>query len=537
MESISHHIFLFPFTIDIKENTTNFLDDVEKSLLKAKWLSHPFIPSKKRTNYSEYFYFHPFARNAIFDKGEKTPEDQEQPIIKYYYQKTGKNACFRLFIKGKEEPYELTIKRISLRVYETQIGIMSFELENTRYKDIEDILLINDFGKRIYPQFLDKKDGVESPKYVFLANKVEFKIDDNTSYIEDFCETSFLKDHIVVANYIQQLLGQDFSTNKKEKTPYVYSPTIDDRMYVICWFGSNEFSRQLVPIISHNNHSYQYSDLWYRYIFHDGKSLNCKNFKMKQNLIKKATYERWAEYGTFYGISRYGWVCVTENFENNFIKLHMRKQYAQMAVLLLAQRASILRFSQRVSAISSEIKEMKSDKMKKISQKVSDLHAAYICFVNRMWFTEVSPQEQGIEMYEQAVQNMRLKEDMYDLKNEIKELHEYTSNALERETNSQMYILTILGALFLPLMLLTGFFGMNLSFINDNHILSLLPSFLKEDYGNICVSVISLVLFLTFILIIYNRIRAYINFLKEQDENILKHLKLKYFVFTPKKKT
>lgn len=73
-------------------------------------------------------------------------------------------------------------------------------------------------------------------------------------------------------------------------------------------------------------------------------------------------------------------------------------------------------------------------------------------------------------MYDMALESMGLSKQVSELQNEIKELYEFVSMSMDRKSNEQMGILTILGALFLPVMVLTGFFGMNLRFIEDKNI-------------------------------------------------------------------
>jgi len=291
------------------------------------------------------------------------------------------------------------IRNISLRIYETQIGILSLELANETYDKLDDIIKINDFGKRIYPQYLDAAKGIEGTKESFLANRIEFILNGKYSHelYDDTC--TFRKKHIVLARFISTLLGEHIFSCKQESDKYTIYPTIDDRMYVVCWFGSDADAYRFRQKHLGGKYAYESSSEWYRYIFHDGKSPNCQHDKMRQRLIENNTYERWADYGTLYGISRYGLVCVSDHsgFSNNVLAIHMRKQYAQMAVLLLSQRASILRFLQKVSDISNQIKKVETGQespkeMKEITKTVAKLHADYIRFVNRMWFTEITPQ-------------------------------------------------------------------------------------------------------------------------------------------------
>ncbi len=356
--------------------------------------------------------------------------------------------------------------------------MLSLELANRAYEEMDDMLKINDFGRRIYPQFLGDR-GIEDTKGAFLPERVTLKLGEQ-EISEPFDDAGrFRKDHPVVARYISELLGDRFTTDpdrhKKQPGTLLYRPTIDDRMYVVCWYGSDDWSSRLKWKRRDGDHNYLHSEMWYRFIFFDGNDLTCQHPEMRTDLIRNATYERWADYGTFFGISRYSLVCITDSeFGYSLLRQHMRRHYGQMAALLLAQRASILRFSDEVTRISRRIKGLSRlkgsayrESVKNIQRDVEPLHADYIRFVNRMWFTEVTPQEQGIEMYNKATETMHLKADMAELKGEIKELYEFISMLQDRTTNRQVSKQTILGTIFLPMVVLTGFFGMNLLIIDN----------------------------------------------------------------------
>jgi len=88
-------------------------------------------------------------------------------------------------------------------------------------------------------------------------------------------------------------------------------PVIDDRMYTLCWYENDEFSK-LMKVRNRRSYAYEDSDDWYRFVFVDGDDSCCKNIDMRRDLIRKATYARWVEYGTLFGISRYSFVALTE---------------------------------------------------------------------------------------------------------------------------------------------------------------------------------------------------------------------------------
>lgn len=78
------------------------------------------------------------------------------------------------------------------------------------------------------------------------------------------------------------------------------------------------------------------------------------------------------------------------------------------------------------------------------------------------------PQEQGIEMFEMAQKSMLLPEQVADLTARIKELYDFVDLASERETSKTINVLSIVGALFLPLSLLTGIWSINLFSVKNS---------------------------------------------------------------------
>ena len=149
-------------------------------------------------------------------------------------------------------------------------------------------------------------------------------------------------------------------------------------------------------------------------------------------------------------------MMLTDN--NDFVRQnllpHIQTMYSQIVILALAQRASILRFSDEVAYVSRL-----TDKG---SNKISALYKNYIKFVNKIYFREVTAQEQGIELYDKLLNHMRIKEDIKDMDNEIAELHNYASLMVEEKTTRWLTAITIIGFLFLAPTFITGFFGMNI---------------------------------------------------------------------------
>jgi len=457
----SYHNFLFPFRFDkvindIKDRhefykTNDFSnrvvidDEFKKSLEKDNWQYEKF-EIKNNLDYNEIVYFYDFVKDSLFNTAEF-----KKNATSYYFEKILKKEEQYIITLANGKSFELSLTGINLRIFDTGVGILSFELENHKYQHIKDILLINEYGRRIYPEFLGEGFSISDTQNVFLAQSIEVM-----GIKEDFTK-DYKQYDIQLANFIVDILGKTFTTSKKDKDKYFIQPLFDDRMFTICWYGNDKVSK-----IKQN---YIKSELWYKFVYLDGQSLTVQDEDMQENLIEKVTYSRWKNYGTLYGITRYSFVCLSSSLEtlknNNadFILNHIKTMYFQMVILSLALRASIIRFSDEVTAIS-DIEESKDISL--ITQKISNLYKNYLRFKNKLYFKEITPQEQGIEIYDKMRDIMRIDSDIGDLSMEIQTLNSYAFILEEKEEKEQMNKLTKLGTIFLPPTLIAGIFGMNI---------------------------------------------------------------------------
>ncbi|WP_027340307.1 hypothetical protein [Halonatronum saccharophilum] len=296
----------------------------------------------------------------------------------------------KIYLVDKKD-YSLDIAGITLRTYSSGVGILSFHLENNKYTNENDVLKINDFGRRIYPQYLPLGDVKKS----FLAYELEIQFNENSPKPERFeyfsNDEKVENNPIKLSNTIMELLGDEFTDDKNEtQEKILVTPIIDDRMFVVSWYGNNDkikylggditryYNRNYVNYLNKNGeYSYLEDPFWYKYIFVDADSVTCQSNLMMKNLLKNQTYDRWINYGTLYGVSRYSFVILSSNLNTlringaEYIFNHIKTMYYQMAVLALMQRASILRFSSEASYISNLLDETGS----KAVERIRELHS------------------------------------------------------------------------------------------------------------------------------------------------------------------
>ncbi len=210
----SRHIFIFPFQWDCIESSSGRkedssygrrtdLDTFDRFFLQVSPLRRRYFEIGEYTeHYNEYVYFHPFARKALYGTRENKSV--------YFYKLEVEGGSYHIEINtgSISVTYELKLESISLHAYETGVGIVSFSLYNDKYIEEEDILRINDFGRRLYPQYMDSENRLAA-KSTFLANSISGNLGDMNFY-DDYSQFVERVDHRAIflpPDHIRQVFG------------------------------------------------------------------------------------------------------------------------------------------------------------------------------------------------------------------------------------------------------------------------------------------------------------------------------------------
>jgi Mg2+ and Co2+ transporter CorA len=102
---------------------------------------------------------------------------------------------------------------------------------------------------------------------------------------------------------------------------------------------------------------------------------------------------------------------------------------------------------------------MNDNKRISLSERVSSLYKQYLQFVNRIYFREVTAQEQGIELYNMLQKHMQIERNVKDLDAEIEELHSYVTMIEQQKQSRNIELLTVIGALFILPTFLISYIG------------------------------------------------------------------------------
>lgn len=520
MDPISIHAFMLPLrwdcitrTIpggasysDIPFDDRTSLETFHKHLVETKWKRQFYrigglTEEEAVRNYNELTYFHHYCWPVLYDLQEFSEKDESQVskrnVVLYYEYEIprGGTNIYEIHIKGQEEPYRLRLDGISMHVFNTGVLILTYNCSNFEYAAKEDILRINEVGRRIYPQFLSvEKDRsiVDRVKDTFLAERIKLIIGGETLAEETFCHyqcadnlrlpewagEEYRPGRVIVApNFLTKLFPDTlgYGDNVVEKGHIRIKRITDDRMFFQCWYGDNVLARLLGQQSRHKRpeelvFDYETSAWWYSFVFGDKGGPSIANLRKMRQDLKACTYDRWVNYGTLFGLTRDSFVAVSSELKslrnNNApdLSVHMRSMYYQIAVLSLAQRATVLKFSAEVSMLADLAKKDETDAV----DRIKSLYLNYIEFINKMYFREVTSQIQGIELYNKFQEQMDLPRDVKDLDSEIEELHRFANLLVQEKEAKQAKRLTILASIFLPSTLIASILGMNALDLQSN---------------------------------------------------------------------
>jgi hypothetical protein len=611
----SYHIFSYTFTFDGEsQKLIDQIKTISNCSSKGHWIDQS--PSTYYT-YNEKNYFHPFCQ----EEGHKLTSYFEfvgparQMIYEIVLLTTEKDKDLPKKDQIKKKTYSLLIEKVTLSINALGAGILSFHLINPINTTKEsrntpkDVLLINQFGRRLYPPFFDlhpennitKFPSSSIPKELIIEDDIDrallgsqmkelpisISIKSNNWREENGTSSNSIpgKGIALGTNILRHLVSEkpmeglsiteDFRSYIKRELENPgdvsgigkirsngiikhFLPVnlinnkglIDDRMFVTCWFGSEQLdlssagrfytkkmenedfkfvlsdicqsqpsavdaslmSGPLKPRLSHQENQgpgYLRNDFWYQYVFVDGGGRTCQNEAMQQKLMNSHTYARWLGHKTLFGITQYSFVCMTSSQERlnspevnaSFLVDHVRTIYFRMVCQCLMQRALILKFSEDATRISHSIwkdNRQKNKILKKgsILKVLDDLMIDYNSFINQVYFREVTSQDQGLEMYDMLQTHMQIEHQAKELQIEINESHRQVENLRNKQSNEFKDILEILGILLVVPTLVFELLHTELLGIHEVNIKNFSDSYKNHDL----IAVVSTILFLIIVL-------------------------------------
>ena len=307
----SSHIFLLPFKFLVKENNNKKKEncnDLFIDYMKGKW-KNEIVETKEETDlrirtekvalYNEKKYYHDFVHPVLYsDCGNNNSEkdkSNDNPLINCFSKKVG--LIYRITVKRKksslshtakdneskmseyeDHAIDLNIEKVTLDLFKDGIGVFSFHLNyypesSLKEKDkLGNVLLINQFGRRLYPPFLDLRyndfniaeintelDGtkhrelaesisiIDGKEILISENWNDFQVRLNESYEINF--STYIPKHILYFLNLEELENKYwFEYSEKgaypEKNEITMQLVLDDRMFVMSWLGAEQLTEK-----------------------------------------------------------------------------------------------------------------------------------------------------------------------------------------------------------------------------------------------------------------------------------------------------
>lgn len=365
-----------------------------------------------------------------------------------------------------------------------------------------DVKLINEYGRRIAPACLFEVDkladfcpdklgvilGDKFGKQTELVTNLKRRFECDKGEVVDKNAPSIPKryfDGRVRVDYIADFIGQLLTfqneryqvtvnpakADKKKGIMYI-QPALDDRMFVSCLVRSDSLSRKLrssdektarehyelslrgpgyldakgrarLAELLKEDFDYEEdpctaSEL-YALIAIDPDDSSCQNRAMTRELLDNFLYTRWRDYGTYHAITHHSVFCITGEHDSlfNTVINQFLMHYQQMLCLVLAQRASILSLCNRVAQLSAELKSNRT-------RGLIELQEDYIAFQNQLLFFEVTPQEQGVELYQRMQKMLYIDEEKKEIEDQLQNLYEATTVKQDSKLNWLALIVSVI---------------------------------------------------------------------------------------------
>lgn len=475
MSVYSYHTFILPFiwksnnSKPVEEEYAKFKKNFDQNPnwrgtnLEGEFkLSYEEVYSTKDdmlSLYKEYQYFHPYVRKAIYGY-------EDEIVSNYVFRPELIRNKAEYHIVKKEKYYKLMLNAIRLKIYNTGVALFIMECENhgidgngDPQNSLNAVKDINDYGRRITIPFID-------PNYAICADKLWVQFE-NSRYEEDFLATmksvkgeqdlltrvSLTNICEVIKGFLEEGSEYSFSSRQAldEKSFFVY-PALDDRMFVACMVSDEEKTQSMLRVSEvgdQRRYAYEQNEdiqkELYELVFVDpAGDCTMQEYSMRAQYLEERLYKRWFDYNSIYSITNQSMIMLSSASETNcpFLIDNFLTQYVQMACLGLAQRASLVKFKYEVSQLSAVLsrKKIEDDNIKVIM----GLQKRYVAYQSQLSFDEVSPQEQGIEMYQLLKNALYIEKESETVKGQIEDLYETANTSLN-------YELSNVANVFLPL--------------------------------------------------------------------------------------
>lgn len=479
----SYHNFIFPFIwenaeikVDEKKPIERYFENNEywkignpdeNKISKEQWIDM----------YSRNEYFHPAFWDAVLGYDNEFKRDKS--IVSFYefapeiIKRGAEYIIKKSYIKDGEKEiqqkeYHLDITGISIKIFNTGVGVLVLECLNHHYRELQDIKWMNDYGRRLSLPFIPEAEDEMASLYSICADSLTVRIlgvDDGADLLnvtESFADRIqaiyqqkkfSMEDIRVQSEHICNWITALFKVGNKGKCPFTdgtkesgkirIRPALDERMYVMCLINSGEEEVKQAQWLTGNSleeMDKSQQERLYELAYVDANSCTCQSDIMREELLQRCIYDRWINYGTIYTITPQAFLCISSDYITMKSFCNM---YIDMCVLSLVQRATLINFQDIALGFSKGLEEVgtviNTDKIKELM----DLQERFIAFQNQINLQEISSQEQAVELYKKLKEASFVEELTGALKEQLDALYDATNTNQEYSFNKWALLLAI----------------------------------------------------------------------------------------------
>lgn len=473
--------FLYPFScdFDVSEIPKDWTQSCFEIPLQEKQLENDWNLQK---HYAEYIYFHDYVRAFLFPKDNNSLNCQnntDQNNVRLY-RRPVQNGMVSIQ-NYHRQILSAMLAGIYLYRFPNNIWILVFEVTNnlddaatpgnapvnpdTLVGRGRDLLMFNNMFRRVYPAFFEKDD----PFAQMAINEFPLKV----SIVSD--EFEFTKDYRPLDVTLKALVSKEGACDEHRHYPSFESPAtcllesffnlknsqaklypiLDDRMLVHSYVAFQSYVKDMVG-------TSEQEDMYFsRFLYVDNPESGYRyDSSFIRDLMQKHEYTRWKNYRTRMGFTRYSSMFM---FFGHVAYLYrpFSSMYLQMFLLITFYRSSLIRFSNEIAEIAQKFSSSNDDNYRDTKHTLRDLHTQFMKFMNIHWFTEVTNQDQGIEIFKKMRDAFELEPMYKQVKDEIERADELAELIYHDKVERFQTNFSKIGMSFAIAALLTGFFGMN----------------------------------------------------------------------------
>jgi hypothetical protein len=369
-------------------------------------------------------------------------------------------------IKKNDKLFELNINAICLDIYNTGIAIFSIELENIRHRNIEDVILINEYGRHINFPYLPIQGEIKG-----VADIVEIQISETIVFKENFKERfEFFRngdthqDKELSSYYLPLFIKGTLNLNvqhplvslwtDRTNDSYLVCPCVTE-MFIHSLIGDEKLDSKIKDFYSNvdtetNN---DFKKLIYSLILiekNDEKTIYSNNLDNHIVFSAISNFEK----KKLYAFSPFASICLSGD------KLRAAKDrkrttflgnYLYLFMIAILQMTTILDFASQASVISCDLNLPNRDVLRELEL----LQRKYVRFQNQIMIFEPSLDEQSNLIFDLIREQLEIEKNSNYLEVQLNNLNNTASAiadnlALEhdKKLNNILLVFTIISLIF-----------------------------------------------------------------------------------------